>query len=198
MKRISVVLVGIVGLTAALLLTLLIPGRATGSPLLYQGQPAGDDKGESWREKAAVKMDDALLSQLQGDPAAPITVMVRLGGQADLSGAAELANRSERGAYVYHTLQAFANQRQASIRAFLDGEQRAGNVLSYRPFFIFNGLAVTGWPDTIWEIALRDDVQAVTAEQTYTGRIAYCVFCIPSSIRNTQYAIRFANARMEH
>jgi subtilisin family serine protease/uncharacterized membrane protein len=152
----------------SLILLWLLPGRTTASTPLSQGNSADNPKDQSWQEKAAVKIDNTLLAQLQGDPTAPIPVIVRLGGQADLSGAAELTSRSERGAYVYQTLQTFANQRQSAIRTYLAAEQHTGRVLSYRPYFIFNGLAVTAHPATIWQLALRDDVQSITAEQTYT------------------------------
>ena len=119
-------------------------------------------------QRAASKMDEALLSQLRNAPTDEhITAIVRLGGQADLSFADQFNDQAQKGAYVVARLQAFANQSQADLRLALDAAQRQSHISHYRPFFIFNGLAITAQPATLWQIALRHDVESVTANHTY-------------------------------
>ena len=142
------------------------PGQAaslTQAPTLSNAMPDEADL-----ERAASKMDATLLSQLYNSPAnSQITAIVRLGSQADLSQARQLKSQAEKGVYVVTTLQTFASQQQANIRAALDAAQRQGDVANYQPYFIFNGLAITAKPATIWQIALRDDVQEITANHIY-------------------------------
>jgi subtilisin family serine protease len=122
---------------------------------------------EPEREKIASKIDQVVLDQLLNTPDEPLTVIVHIGGSADLSGAAAFADYADKGVYVYQTLQTFAEARQAGIRAYLQQEQARGRELTFRPFFIFNGLALTATPDLIWQIAARNDVQAITPNNTY-------------------------------
>ncbi|MBK9049781.1 MAG: hypothetical protein IPL78_02315 [Chloroflexi bacterium] len=131
--------------------------------------PQGDapSLSEPEREKIASKIDQVVLDQLLNTPDEPLTVIVHIGGSADLSGAAAFTDYADKGVYVYQTLQTFAEAKQAGIRAYLQQEQVRGRELTFRPFFIFNGLALTATPDLIWQIAARNDVQAITANNTY-------------------------------
>lgn len=119
------------------------------------------------REKIASKIDETVLAHLLNQPDEPLTVLVHIGGEADLSGVAAFSDYADKGAYVYQTLQTFAEARQVGIRAYLQQELGRGRELTFRPFFIFNGLALTATPDFIWQIAARDDVQAITPNHTY-------------------------------
>jgi subtilisin family serine protease len=139
------------------------PGLGAGSTTHPPTMPNEED-----RQRAASKMDEALLAQLRNSNDDQwITAIVRLGGQADLSGAAQLNGRAHKGAYVLAQLQSYANQKQANLRTALDGARAVGAVSEYHSYFIFNGLAVTANPAALWQIALRDDVQAVTANHEY-------------------------------
>ncbi|MCA9973620.1 MAG: S8 family serine peptidase, partial [Anaerolineales bacterium] len=119
-------------------------------------------------EKAASKLDPELLAALQtADPATPLTVIVRLGGQADLSSAADLTAKTARGAFVYQALQAYARRAQAGLQAELATAVRASLAGDIRPFFITNAVAVTARPDLVWHLALRDDVETITPNRIY-------------------------------
>ncbi|MBK8902926.1 MAG: S8 family serine peptidase [Anaerolineaceae bacterium] len=121
-------------------------------------------------ELAASKMDEELLNQLRnGETDTAVHAIIHLGQQADLNQSAALArtDQAARAALTYNTLRTFAHNSQASIRSYLDQAQTAGAVVSYRPFFIFNGLAVQATPAALWQIALRDDVESVTADHIY-------------------------------
>lgn len=62
---------------------------------------------------------------------------------------------------VVQTLQSTAEQSQAEITRFLTIEQTEGRVEKIQPFWVFNGLAVTGQGETALEIARRQDVRSV-------------------------------------
>lgn len=119
------------------------------------------------QEKAASKINPTVLDLLFNNPDTPLTVIVHIGGEADLRAAAAFSDPAAKGAYVYQALQTFAETRQAGIRAFLQQELSRGRDLTFQSFFIFNGLALTTTPDLIWQIAARDDVQAITPNNTY-------------------------------
>ena len=95
-----------------LALTLLITLAAP------QDQADGPSAGEAEQQKAASKIDETVLAQLWNNPDEPLTVIVHIGGEADLSGAAAFTDYANKGAYVYQTLQTFAEARQAGIRAY--------------------------------------------------------------------------------
>ena len=119
-------------------------------------------------EKAASKMDDALLAQLRDAGSAPLTIIVHLGQTADLSGASRLENRAAQAAFVYGRLQNHAATSQADLRAYLESARSTGQVTQFRPFFIFNGLAVTATPDFLWHLALHRDVERLARNEIYS------------------------------
>ncbi len=60
-------------------------------------------------------------------------------------------------------LQATATRSQSAIRAYLDAQQVAGHVSRIIPFWIFNGLAVTGDLETVLALAARPEVEIIRA-----------------------------------
>jgi uncharacterized repeat protein (TIGR01451 family) len=60
-----------------------------------------------------------------------------------------------------NTLQTTAEASQAQIRAELEARHSRGQVVEYRPFWIFNGLAVVADADTLLALAARPDVQFI-------------------------------------
>jgi len=118
-------------------------------------------------ERAASKMDETLFSQLLSAPTEPMTAIVKMGGKVDLAPTFSIQSREARSILIYNTLQVQAARSQQDISVFLDAESDAGNVSTYRPFFIFNGLAVTAQPQTLYKIALRDDVESLTTNHIY-------------------------------
>lgn len=112
------------------------------------GQPAWKDKIDPW-----------LLSQfstpVEGGNEEPgqVEFLVSLADQADLSGAAALATRAEKGAYVYQRLTEHARRTQAPLLAELT--RRA---LPHRSFWIANLVWVRGDLQDLQALALRADV----------------------------------------
>ncbi|HEX6387602.1 MAG TPA: S8 family serine peptidase [Anaerolineae bacterium] len=161
-KLLSMFLLPLVALT---LLLIVLAVTDTAHTQINEGVSTAD---EDARQRAAEKIDEALLVQL-GNAAETDTIatIVRLKGQADLRPTGAVVGRLDHGVQVYHTLQNFAATRQAAVRRYLDQALTDGRVTHYRSYFIFNGLSVTAQPDVIWQLALRDDVASVTADHIY-------------------------------
>ena len=81
---------------------------------------------------------------------------VVLRDQADLSGAAALATKSEKGRYVYHTLRKKSQTTQRPILQWL-GEHR----IEHRSFYIVNAILVKGSRQIAETLAARPDVARV-------------------------------------
>lgn len=84
--------------------------------------------------------------------------LVFLSDQADLSGAANLRTKAERGEFVYRTLSEHAERTQGPLRQRL---ARLG--VEYRPFWVANMIWVRGGPDVVQMLAERTDVAHVYA-----------------------------------
>lgn len=96
------------------------------------------------------KVDPWLLARAGEQP---LEFLVYLDEQADLAGAARLANKQARGAYVYQRLTETAHRSQGPLRATL--EQRR---VEYRAYWIANMLWVRGDLDALRFIAGRPEV----------------------------------------
>src|SRR5689334_8251502 len=81
---------------------------------------------------------------------------VVLADQADLSAAAALQTKSEKGRYVYGTLLNKAQTTQGSILQWL--RERG---LEYRSFYIVNAILVKGGREVVQALAARPDVARV-------------------------------------
>jgi serine protease AprX len=82
--------------------------------------------------------------------------LVVLSSAADVSGAAALASKAEKGRFVYDTLTAHATRTQAPIKRLLDGMG-----VSYRSHWAVNMLAVTGTRAVVDTLAARPDVALI-------------------------------------
>ena len=82
--------------------------------------------------------------------------LVVLAAQADLSGAARLHTKAEKGRYVYETLWRTAQTSQAPLRAWLDARG-----VDYRPYYIVNLLWVKGDATLVHALAARPDVARI-------------------------------------
>ena len=78
--------------------------------------------------------------------------------QADLSGAANLPTKLQKGQYVYNTLRTFAERSQAPIRKLL--EQRG---IPYQSFYGVNMIKVNAGSAVLYEVAARAEVARVEA-----------------------------------
>ena len=78
--------------------------------------------------------------------------------QADLSGAANLPTKLEKGRYVYNALRAVAERSQAPMRKLL--EQRG---IPYQSFYGVNMIKVAASRDLLYELAAHDEVIRIDA-----------------------------------
>jgi serine protease AprX len=122
----------IVTLIVALLLAFSVPGPASPAPL--------------WQ----LKIDPWVLQTAQEGET---EFLVLLGEQADLSGAAALSSKAEKGAYVYQQLTEVAGRTQPALLAALTGMN-----VSYRPFWVANMVWVRGDQAAIQTLAQRPDI----------------------------------------
>jgi uncharacterized repeat protein (TIGR01451 family) len=98
-----------------------------------------------------------------------VRVIVVLRQQADPAGIV----RRSRGALspemararLVTEMRTLAERSQAPLLAALDQAQRAGQVASYTPFWIFNGVAVAARPEAIYALAARSDVAVVRLDR---------------------------------
>src|SRR5512137_1286176 len=90
-----------------------------------------------------------------------LAVVVRMRGQADLSGAASLAPGPRRAAVVT-ALRAASDSSQAGLRSFLAG--RGPGVARFTPLWIVDGISLAATAPVIREIASRGDVAAITPD----------------------------------
>jgi serine protease AprX len=104
------------------------------------------------------KIDPFLLAEMQAEPAADggasVEFLVQMAVQADVSAAAQIDDKTAKGAFVYQQLTAVAQQTQASLLAQLN-ELGVDDV---RPFWISNMVWVRGDWNTITTLAQRSDV----------------------------------------
>lgn len=102
------------------------------------------------------KVDPWVLDQIADDAEAEFIVL--LAEQADLSAAAQLPTKLEKGHYVYEQLTATAERTQPALRAYLDAQG-----VAYRPYWVANMLWVRGDQQVIEALAHRADVARLHA-----------------------------------
>lgn len=111
---------------------------------------------------APVIAPDLRRALRQAAPDERVRVIVCLREQADLDETpAGAMARIDRRAYAVSTLQAAAAHSQVDLVARLERAQAAGQVASYTPFWIFNGVAVQAQPALIEELALRPEIAVI-------------------------------------
>lgn len=88
--------------------------------------------------------------------------LVVLSEQADLSAAATLPTKLEKGRYVVNALRAVANRTQGPLKTLL--EQRG---IAYQSFYIVNMIKITGDRNLMQELAARPDVKQIDPILTY-------------------------------
>lgn len=100
------------------------------------------------------KVDPAVWQQTTTDGQAEFLIV--LAEQADLSGAADLPTKSEKGHYVYETLTAVARQSQQPLLSFL---QTQG--ITHRSYWVANMIWAKGDETAVQAIARRADVATI-------------------------------------
>jgi hypothetical protein len=112
-----------------------------------------------------VKIEPQVLKELATGK--KTTYIVHLTQQADLAPAQRIQEKLTRRQAVVSSLQAVAERSQRGIRAYLDGQQASGHVEGYVPFWVFNGLAVTGDLETLLALAARPEVERIRANHRH-------------------------------
>jgi len=125
--------------------------------------PRAVDPFPSLSSEELSKIEPALLKQLLREKKPGVRFIVHLAAQADLSEATKVSTLTRR-EWVATALQATAEQTQADIRAFLAQEETAGRAADVQPFWIFNGMALTGGRETAFALAAWPDVAALRAD----------------------------------
>jgi len=95
--------------------------------------------------------------------------------QADLSGAANLPTKREKGYYVYNALRAVAERTQAPVRKML---QERG--IPYQSFYGVNMIKVTASRDLLYELAAHDEVMRVEGNPRVRSSIPVLNLTIPT------------------
>lgn len=76
-------------------------------------------------------------------------------------------SRHVRAARVVQSLKARTEYSQSGIKSVLVQKEISGQARNFKPFWIFNGFAVTTTADTIRELADRPDVDSVVQDRTF-------------------------------
>ena len=104
------------------------------------------------------KIEPALLKRLLLEKGPRIRFIVHMEEQANLTEAAGQIGILERRQQVIGALQTTAERTQTGIRTMLAQEEIAGRATDVRPYWIFNGLALTGSRETAFALAARPEV----------------------------------------
>ena len=114
---------------------------------------------------AWAKLDPLLVKQIltQGEA----TFIVYLREQTNLKQAVKgVRALPQRRVAVVQALQETAARTQQEVLAYLRQRERAGRVRDITPFWVFNGIALTGDGETLAALAERDDVAQIRANRT--------------------------------
>ncbi len=137
-------------------LALLLAGAAA---LMFLFRPPAATAA-NWESKvAAAVLQEAAQGQTE--------FLVFLQEQADLSGAAQLSTKLEKGTYVYQTLTQVAAQTQGPVLAALD----ALDGVAYRPYWVANMIWVRGDLEVVQTLASRSDVARIAANPSVYGGV---------------------------
>lgn len=100
-----------------------------------------------WRDK----FDSTLLEEAEQGQL--VEALVHIKGKANLAAAYALKTKEQKGAFVYHQLQAVAKMTQAEILQILEAEN-----INYHSFYITNAIYVQAKFPLLRELAKREDV----------------------------------------
>ena len=113
--------------------------------------------GATWQSK----VDEWVIREAAASDEQETEFLVFLNEQADLSGAAKLTNKADKGHYVYQRLRSVAERTQEPVLAAL-----AAQGVESRPFWIANMLWVRGNLNDVEMIARRPDVAKIYSNPT--------------------------------
>ena len=115
--------------------------------------------------------------------------------QADLSGAANLKTKLEKGRYVYNALRAVAERTQAPMRKML---QERG--IPFQSFYGVNMIKLTASRDLLYELAGHNEVQRIEANPKVRSSIPVPNLSLPTTQQLDQQSLttaRYRDNRME-
>ncbi len=137
-----------------LIASMLVGFLATGSIL------AGSTRFVNQQTDADSKFEPGVRDQLQSGNADFFVLMAE---QADLSPAADLQTKQEKGQFVFKTVVDTSNRTQADLKAYLDQQG-----VQYTSYYVANAILVkAGNLGLANEIAGRKDVAQILANKTY-------------------------------
>lgn len=116
--------------------------------------------GAEWR----AKVDPWVFDRLTLEPAGQTDFLIVLAEQADLSGAARISNKREKGQFVYDSLVAVAERTQGSLR---DELEFAG--IPHRPYWIVNMIWAKGDLAAVTSLASHPGVARIAANPRIGG-----------------------------
>ena len=123
-----------------------------------------------------VKIDPAILRQLTQPPedrtgfqkgALQAKYIVHLKPKADLPRPDKVMGIAQRRRVVVDSLMRTAQESQAGLLAYLEEQRQLGHVAAFTPFWIFNGVAVTGDLETLLAIAARPEVETIKVDRVH-------------------------------
>ncbi len=121
---------------------------------------------DSVARRLGAKVEPGLLKQVMaGDTASSYRFIVEMAHQAGTLSVPPSLSRDERRHLVVQHLETTARDSQAGVLAFLETQQAEGRVANVRPFWVFNGLAVSASAETLLAVAARPDVQVVREDR---------------------------------
>lgn len=114
----------------------------------------------------SLRIEPALLKKVaQGAPGARYRVLVELAEGADLASAPVDADRPALSAWVVSQLQSTADRTQAGLLAALRLRMAEGRVASFRPFWVYNAVAVEADAEVILSLASMPEVRLVREDR---------------------------------
>jgi len=126
---------------------------------------------------------DAHLATLPPDAQVPVIVeLAERANPAAVASAAAPFNRRARGRAVVDALRGVSERTQPPIRELLAREQAAGAAHKVRPFWVFNGLAVTATEPVIRRLAARHDVREVRLDAAIPPPVPRLAAASPSAV----------------
>ncbi len=132
----------------AILVILLFTGASGWNAFAY----SNSDRAAAWQKKVDPRV---LASATSGET----DFLVFLDKQADLSGAAALTTKEEKGAYVFQQLTAVASRTQKSLINTLEKQK-----VDYRPYWVVNMVWVHGGITAVQSMASRSDIGYIYAD----------------------------------
>lgn len=135
------------------------------------------DQVATGRQPALSKISSWVLDQTASG--ADTEFFIVMSDQADLSGAAKLNSKAEKGEYVYRALLEKAQDSQAPILQWLDAHECA-----YQSFYIVNAILVKASRSVALELAARSDVARIEGNPRTQNVLPAPALAVDSAVRS--------------